>query len=160
MNKNRVGKKEYILTKSGLKKLQTELERRKTKDRKKIVDSIETMREAGDLSENDGYTMAIEQQHANEDRIDQLKDLIENAIIKKQSSNNETIDVGSVVTIVCKNKKKRILTIVGAEEGNPLKKKISYLSPIGKVLMGKQEGDTITITTPKGESECTIEKIR
>jgi transcription elongation factor GreA len=71
------------------------------------------------------------------------------------------INVGSVVTLQDGDDKKDIITytIVGSQEASILDGKISNESPIGRMLIGKNTGDTVTVTAPSGKSEYTITKV-
>lgn len=146
----------YQTTLSGFKKLKDELVKRETELRSKIADTINEMRNQGDLKENDGYAMALEDQHNNEERILELKEKIK--IAKIVNDKNKSI-VGLGDTVTLKNGKTVKYEITGEEEANPLEGKISHLSPIGQAIMGKKLNTKITITTPKGSIEYTIEAI-
>lgn len=148
--------KTYKTTKEGLKNLMKELKHRKEVVRKKIGDTLGEMRAQGDLSENDGYTMAVEEHHINEKRILELNEKIKNAkIIKKAGKNN----VGIGNTVVLKNSKEITYEITSEDEANPLEGKISHKSPIGEAIMGKKAGEKVLIKTPKGETEYTVKEI-
>jgi transcription elongation factor GreA len=146
----------YQTTKKGFDKLVEELKYREKQLRNKIANTLNEMRNQGDLRENDGYSMAIEEQQINEDRIVELKEKIKSANIIKDRDKNR-VGIGDVVTL--KNSKKIRYEITSEEEANPLEGKISHKSPIGEAIMGKKVGDKVTITTPKGSTEYTIEKI-
>lgn len=146
----------YQTTLSGFKKLKEELVKRETELRAKIADTINEMRNQGDLKENDGYAMALEEQHNNEERIMELKDKIKVAKIVNDKNKN-VVGLGDIVTL--KDGKTVKYEITGEEEANPLEGKISHLSPIGKAIMGKKLKDKVIITTPKGDVEYTIEAI-
>jgi transcription elongation factor GreA len=146
----------YETTKEGLEKLIRELKFREKGMREKIANDLSEMRSQGDLRENDGYSMAVEEQHINEQKILELKEKIKKAkVIKKE--NRDKVGMGSVVTL--RNSKKIKYTVTTEDDANPLEGKISYKSPIGKAIMGKKINTVIKIETPKGSTEYTIEKI-
>lgn len=147
---------QYLTTKEGLEKLKEELKERETRLREKIANTLNEMRNQGDLSENDGYSMAIEEQHVNEARIDELKEKIKNAKIVKETKKNK-VGVGDTVTL--EGEKKLKYQIVSEDEANPLEGKISHLSPIGKSVVGKNIGDSIEIETPVGNNSYKITEI-
>ncbi len=147
---------QYLTTKEGLDKLKEELKERETHLRKKIANTLNEMRNQGDLSENDGYSMAIEEQHVNEARIDELKEKIKNAKIVKETKKNK-VGVGDTVTL--EGEKKLKYQIVSEDEANPLEGKISHLSPIGKSVVGKGIGDSVEIETPAGKNSYKITEI-
>lgn len=146
----------YHTTKSGLEKLVKELKHRETELRIKIANVLNEMRNQGDLRENDGYSMAIEEQNINEERINELRDKIKNAEVVKDKNKNK---VGIGDTISLEGEKAISYEITSEEEANPLEGKVSHLSPIGQAVMGKKVGDTIKISTPKGELSYTIKSI-
>ncbi len=148
--------KRYETTKKGFEKLVEELKFREKELRAKIANTLNEMRNQGDLRENDGYSMAVEEQNINEEKIIELKDKIKDAKIIKDTNKN-VVGIGDFVTL--KNGKKIKYEITGEHEANPLERKISHKSPIGIAVMGKRVGDKVTISTPKGDIEYTIEKI-
>jgi len=144
-----------LLTKEGLKKLEKELHRREGLLRNKLQETLNQMRSQGDLRENDGYTMAVEDFQNNEEKILEIKQTIENAeiVLKRKSSK---VELGSIVTIECEGGKHKTFNIVGENEANPLESKISYKSPIGSSLLEKKKGSKVTIETPAGKTSCKI----
>ena len=148
-------KPQVLLTKEGYEDLKKELQYREGELRKKLQETLNQARSQGDLSENDGYTMAVTDFQTNEDKILTIHETLENAVIvsKKKAAK---VDVGSHVTIECEKGNRKEYTIVGENETNPLESKISYKSPIGSSLMGKKKGDTVIIETPAGKTECKV----
>lgn len=146
----------YQTTLAGLKKLKEELLYRESELRTKIANTLNDMRNQGDLKENDGYSMAIEEQQINEEKILELKDKIKVAKVVKDR-NKSVVGIGDIVTL--KNGKSIKYELTSEDEANPLEGKISYLSPIGQAVMGKKLNTKVTIVTPKGKNEYTIEKI-
>lgn len=147
---------DFLITKEGLEKLETELKEREGKVRKHIANTLDEMRNQGDLRENDAYSMAIEEQHINEERILEIRFKIKNAKVVKDKRKDK---VGVGDTVVLEGKKKLEYQLVSEEETNPLEGKISYLSPIGKSVMGKKIGEKIQIETPKGSISYKIVSI-
>jgi transcription elongation factor GreA len=147
---------QYLTTKEGLEKLKEELKERENHLRKKIANTLNEMRNQGDLSENDGYTMAVEEHHINEERITEIKEKIKNAKIVKETKKNK-VGVGDIVTL--EGKKSLKYQIVSEDEANPLDGKISHLSPIGESVVGKKIGDKVDITTPAGVDSYKIAEI-
>ena len=148
-------KQQILLTKEGYEDLKKELKYREGELRKTLQETLNQARSQGDLSENDGYTMAVTDFQTNEDKILTIHETLENAVIvsKKKAAK---VDVGSHVTIECEKENRKEYTIVGENETNPLESKISYKSPIGSSLMGKKKGDTVIIETPAGKTECKV----
>ena len=146
----------YETTKSGLEKLVEKVKYRETDLRKKIATQLSEMRSQGDLRENDGYSMAVEEQHINEQKIAELKEKIRNAKVVKDKDKNK-VGLGDTVTL--RNNKVIRYEITSEDEANPLEGRISHKSPIGMAIMGKKIGSKVDIKTPKGVTEYTIEKI-
>lgn len=146
----------YETTKKGLDKLIEEVKYRETELRKKIATQLSEMRSQGDLRENDGYSMAVEEQHINEEKIAELKEKIKNAKVIKDLDKSR-VGLGDIVTL--RNSKVITYEITSEDDANPLEGKISHKSPIGMAIMGKKVGEKVDIKTPNGITEYTIEKI-
>lgn len=139
----------------GLEKLKQELDHRTTVLRPEIATRIREAKEQGDLSENAEYTEAKEAQSLNEGRIEEIKAVLENAVIIGDTNGSGKVTVGSSVKIESKTGTKTYV-IVGAAESNPLEGFISNESPLGAAFLGHKKGDVLKIKTPKGESEYKI----
>ena len=146
----------YYTTKEGLENLKKELKRRETVLRKQISNTLSECRSQGDLRENDGYAMAIENQNINEERILDIRDKIKNAVVVKDKKKSV---VGLGDTVILKGRKQIKYEITSSDEANPLEGKISHASPIGVAVMGKKVGDNIEIETPSGKTKYTIKAI-
>lgn len=146
----------YKTTKEGFLKLKEELKYRETELKKKITNTLNEMRNQGDLSENDGYTMAVEEFHINEEKILEIKGKLKNAIIVRDK-NKKKVSLGDTVTL--KGDTQLIYTVVSEDEANPLEGRISYLSPIGIAIMDKNIKSKVSIETPTGVKNYVIEKI-
>lgn len=149
-------KKTYHLTTDGKVELENELSELKNR-RTEIAEKIANARDYGDLSENAEYDAAREEQAQLESRVAELEEILQNADIIKPAKANGKIQVGSIVEL--KNGKTVKYQIVGPVEADPLEGKISNESPIGAALMGKKEGDKVTIETPKGSVSYTVVSI-
>lgn len=144
-----------ILTKEGLKKLQDELEDRKTRVRQEISGAIKEAKEQGDLSENAEYSEAKHEQNENETRILEIEAMLKGAVIATPTKGLSTVQIGSGVVVNCSGKERRFV-IVGTNEVDPVAGKISGESPIGKALIGKSKGETAEIDTPAGKMKCVV----
>ena len=141
------------LTKDGEKKLQEELKNLKL-ERPEIIKAIAEAREHGDLKENAEYHAAREQQSMVEARIKDIEFKLGNSEIidSKSSENKNQIIFGSTVELLnTKDNSKIKYQLVGEDEADLTKNKISFNSPIGKGLMNTKVGDIITILVPKGK---------
>jgi len=149
---------EKYLTKDGLEKLKIELDRLKKEERIKMAKLLEEAISFGDLSENAAYDEAKEAQALLEGKIASLENTINNAIIIKESDNG-FVNIGSKVTVKW-NGKEDTFSIVGEEESNPIEKRISFKSPLGKALLQKSKGSKVFVKTPSGEIEYLILEIK
>ena len=145
--------KKNILTYEGLKKLEDELENLKVVRRKEVSQKIKEAREQGDLSENAEYDTAKDEQRDIEARIEELEKILKNAeVVVEEEADLDKVSIGCSVKILdCEFDEELEYKIVGSTEANSLKGKISNESPVGKALLGKQVGDTVTVETPAGE---------
>jgi transcription elongation factor GreA len=140
-------------TKQGYQDLVDELKYLKLTRREEIKEQIATARGFGDLSENAEYDEARNEQAKVEARIQELEALIENAeIIDESTMDVRSISLGSIVKLFDEDFDEEITySIVGSNQADPLENKISDQSPIGRALMGKKAGDSVTVTAPAGE---------
>ena len=145
--------KKNILTYEGLKKLEDELENLKVVRRKEVSQKIKEAREQRDLSENAEYDAAKDEQRDIEARIEELEKILKNAeVVVEEEADLDKVSIGCSVKILdCEFDEELEYKIVGSTEANSLKGKISNESPVGKALLGKQVGDTVTVETPAGE---------
>lgn len=132
-------KKSISLTADGKTALENELNDL-IKSRPEITERIATARAFGDLSENEEYSSARNDQKIAENRILEIQEILKNAKIIKPS-NRSQIALGSTITLNL-NGKTVNYTLVGPTEANPLAGKISNESPLGKVLLNHKVNDT------------------
>ncbi len=149
--------KEQFLTQEGLDELNSKLHELKVVRRREIADAIHTAKEQGDLSENAEYTQAKEEQQRIEEQIAELEITLKHAQVIQKSSNDE-VSLGNTVTLLC-DKKEQVYQIVGSNEADPLKGRISNESPMGQALLGQKQGAKVQIPIPAGNKECKIVKI-
>ena len=149
-------------TEEGLKKLRQELNQLKDVDRPKASQAIAEARDKGDLSENAEYDAAKEAQGMLEMQIAKLENTLANARIINESELDTTkVLVHSTVEVKNKsNNAKMQYTLVAQSEADLNTGKISVDSPIGRGLLGKEVGDTATISIPNGTIELDIISIR
>jgi len=150
---------DFPITIEGVKNLQGELDQLIKVEREEIKVKIAEARELGDLKENAEYHSAKEKQALLEGRISQLQGILANSqIIDPKAISSETIVFGATVTLIDVNKGSQVIfQIVGKDESNIKVGKISFLSPLGKALIGKEEGDTVVVKAPKGDIEYEVE---
>jgi transcription elongation factor GreA len=153
--------KDVILTPEGLEKLKAEIEYLATDKRREVAQRIKEAREFGDISENSEYDDAKNEQAMLEARIAQLEDKLRAAqVIDPSELDADVVRVGSTVRGQDERGKTFTYTIVGSTEADPGTKRLSNESPVGKGLVGRRKGDTVTVQLPTGKSrELTIEQI-
>ncbi len=142
-------------------KLSEELEQLKTTERGVIAAIIDEARAQGDLKENAEYHAAKEKQGLMEARIAELTDIVGRAQVVDPSTLAHTrVSFGSTIQLTDQNTDEEIsYTIVGGTESNPTKGLISIQSPMARVLIGKEEGDEVSLTLPSGKRTYDIEEI-
>ncbi len=142
-------------------KLSEELENLKTTERGVIAAIIDEARAQGDLKENAEYHAAKDEQGLMEARIAELTDVVGRAqVVDPSTLAHERISFGSTVELIEQDTEEEVTyTIVGGQESNPSKGFISINSPMAKVLLGKEEGDEVSITLPAGRKMYDIEEV-
>lgn len=129
-------------------------------ERPRIVDAIEEARAHGDLSENAEYHAAKERQGQVEAQIAEIEDRVSRAqIIDPASLSGDRIVFGATVTVLDDADKPQRYQIVGQTEADARHGRISYDSPLGRALIGKQVGEEIEVTVPSGDRFYLVNKI-
>ena len=139
-------KKKINLTSEGKKELEAELTRL-IAERPAIAERIATARSFGDLSENEEYSSARNEQKVAEGRILEIQDILKNAKVIRGGKKSK-VDLGATVVINMGGRKLEY-TLVGPTEANPLEGKISNESPIGKALIGHKPGESFDFNGKK-----------
>lgn len=150
---------EVPITLAGKNKIESELNHLVKVEREDIKTAIAEARELGDLKENAEYHAAKERQSIVEGRIAQLQGILARSrVIEVSKIKSQKIVFGASVTLIDANKgTTHTYKIVGDDEAEFKENKISYSSPLGKALIGKEEGDTIIVKAPKGDVEYEVE---
>jgi transcription elongation factor GreA len=150
-----------FLTPAGKAKLEAELEELKGPRRQELAKRLKAAIEMGDLSENADYKAAKEDQGFLEGRIQEIQNILSKAEIADLTDIKEGIvQIGSTVVIQEAEDPEETFTIVGAKEANAREGKISYESPLGSALLGKQAGDKVLVNVKADISyTVTIKKI-
>lgn len=139
------------LTKEGLAELKREYEEMTVKKRPDVLARVTQARNMGDLSENAEYVASREELSFIDGRIDELEVLLKKAVvIHNGSTSNHVVKLGSTVTLEAYGKKD-IFTVVGEWEADPINKKISHQSPLGRVLIGRKVGEKVQVEAPVGK---------
>ena len=151
------------MTAKGAQKLREELQRLKTVARPHIINAIAEARAHGDLSENAEYHAAREQQSFIEGRIADIEAKLARANIIDVAtvSSNGRVVFGATVELLLEDTGEEVCyQIVGDDEADIRANLISISSPIARALIGKEEGDTVTVRAPSGEKSYTLLAVR
>ncbi|MGC6492605.1 MAG: transcription elongation factor GreA [Myxococcota bacterium] len=150
------------ITPEGYVALEAELKRQKSVVRPQIVRDIEEARAHGDISENSEYEDAKERQSLCEGRIAQLENLVASAEIidvAKLPRNGRAVFGTTVVLEHIDSGAEHRYRIVGESESDVEQGKISYTSPFGRAMIGREEGDEVTVPAPGGDKKYEIVEV-
>ncbi len=158
-----LAEKKHVLTYSGLRRYQAELDDLKENRRREIAEKIKEAREQGDLSENAEYDAAKDEQRDIEARIEELEKLLNNIgeVIDEDEIDIEFIGIGCKVRILdIEDEDEMELSLVGSKEANSLQGKISNESPVGRALLGHRVGDVVEVETQAGMLQYKVLEIQ
>jgi transcription elongation factor GreA len=129
-------------------------------ERPEVIDAIEVARAHGDLSENAEYHAAKERQGQIEAMLGDIEDRLSRAlVIDPTTLSGDKVVFGATVTLLDEENKKVRYQLVGQTEANARVGRISYNSPLGRALIGRQKGDEVDVSTPAGDRSYEIAKI-
>ena len=141
-------------------RLLTEEVKRLKAERPDIIDSIEEARAHGDLSENAEYHAAKERQGQVEAMLADAEDKLSRAlVIDPTTLSGDKVVFGATVTLLDEEQKKIRYQLVGQQEADARVGRISYNSPLGRALIGRQSGEEVEVSTPAGDRYYEIAKI-
>ena len=144
------------MTRQGFERLKAELERLKKEERPRVTNAIAEARSHGDLAENAEYHAAREKQSFVEGRIKELETKVGHAEVIDPPANGGRVTFGSTVRLQDGDGKEIRYWIVGSDEAEPAKGKISIMSPLARTLIGKEVGDTVVAQVPGGKKTYEI----
>jgi transcription elongation factor GreA len=149
------------MTAEGFRALESELKTLKTEERPAVIQAISEARAHGDLSENAEYHAAKERQSFIEGRVLELEDKLARAdVIDTSKLKGDTVKFGATVKVTDEDTGESFTyKIVGDDEADVSKKKISISSPIARAMIGKEEGDTAEVSAPGGAKSFEIVSI-
>lgn len=148
------------LTVSAMRRLARDLHDLEKVQRPKAVEDLIRAREMGDLSENAAYSEAKGRLARIDGRIFSLKDRLKNAVVIEPGADaSGRVRIGSTV-VVSAGGARRTYEIVGSQETSPSRGRISHLSPLGSVLLGRVAGDEVIVKTQKKNVVYRIEEVR
>ena len=142
----------HYLTPEGKQKLEEELTKLKTTERKDLAERLKHAISMGDLSENADYHKAKEDQGFLEGRIQEIETILKNSEVIEEQSSYDAVSLGAKITIQEEGYPPETDHLVGRKEANPRHGKISHESPIGKALMGHKVGDVVKVELPNNNS--------
>ncbi|MBQ9703814.1 MAG: transcription elongation factor GreA [Clostridia bacterium] len=148
--------KKLTYTAEGFEKLKEEYDYLKNVRRQEVKELLKEARSFGDLSENSEYDEARDQQAKVESRIAELEYLMKNAVIIDTDAVKNVVSLGSTVILKYADGTEKQYDLVGSNEVDPLRGKISDRSPIGMAIIGHKKGENVTIETPAGERDAEI----
>ena len=153
--------KKNLMSYEKLRELEAERDERKEVIRAEIAQKIKEAREQGDLSENAEYDAAKEEQRENELRIEEIESILKNAeVYLEEDVAKDAVGLGSKVTLLDVEYDETVeYKIVGSTEVDSLNGKISNESPVGRAIVGKKKGETISVDTPAGPIKYKIVKV-
>lgn len=158
--------KHIIVTEDGLKKLRDEFNYLTTVRRKEVIEAIKVARSFGDLTENSEYDEAKSEQAKVEAKIAELEEKLKHVrVIDESELSGDAAHVGSRVKVLIypmdedDDEEEIEYSIVGSTESDPLNRRISDQSPIGRALIGRKVGDETIAYTPAGELTMKILEI-
>lgn len=153
------GKKNYI-TPQGAERLRSELKKLLQEERPELVKVIQWAASNGDRSENADYIYGKRRLREIDRRIRFLSKRIEAAeIVDPGHQKSDRVLFGATVTILNEQGVTKTFRIVGVDETDIKKGKISWVSPVGKALLQAAAGDTVTVKTPQGEEDWEVQKV-
>ena len=152
--------KNYMTT-QGWQKMRDEYQRLNSVERPEIVSMVAWAASNGDRSENGDYIYGKKRLREIDRRMGFLESQLQAAevIDPEKRPQTDTVYFGATVTIAREDDSREVYKIVGREESDPEKGKISYVSPIAKAIIGKKAGEEVLLRTPKGEDYIEIEKL-
>ena len=150
--------KSQPVTKAGLVKIEKELEHLETVRRREVSEKIHAAKELSNTQNNAEYEDAKNEQAFVEGRIQTVEALIKNATLIDEHHSNDHVQIGSTVKVSGPDGSQSF-TIVGSTEAKPAEGRISNESPVGRSLLGKKKGETVTVTVPAGDLDYKIVSI-
>jgi transcription elongation factor GreB len=149
------------ITPAGHQRLNDELSRLWREDRPKLVDTIAWAASNGDRSENGDYIYGKRKLREIDRRIRFLSKHLDSAVIVDNAGKeHDCVYFGATVTVVDANGEERTVSIVGVDELDPARGRVSWISPIATALMKASVGDVVTVRTPRGPEELEVVDIR
>ncbi|MBM3492950.1 MAG: transcription elongation factor GreA [Armatimonadetes bacterium] len=150
-----------VLTADGLARLERELDRLRTVQRREVAERIRESKQFGEFAENAEYEEAKTEQAFVEGRILELQRVLQQArVLNETDIPTDRVGIGSCVTVRDEDADELWdITLVGSLESDPDQDRISDESPVGRALLGKQVGDVVQVSVPDGRALYRVERI-
>ena len=149
------------MTPTGYKRLADELTRLRTVDRPRVVQEVSDAAAQGDRSENAEYIYGKKKLREIDRRIRFLGKRLDAAVVVDNAGkDHERVYFGATVTVADENGAERTVSIVGVDELDPARGRVSWISPIATALLKASVGDVVTLRTPRGTEQLEIIDIR
>lgn len=150
----------HYLSPAAFKEYQSELQQLLREERPKVVSQVSAAAALGDRSENAEYIYGKKRLREIDRRIRFLAKRLENsAVVRSSDLSGDSVRFGTRVTLSAEDKTIRVYQIVGPDEIDPAKGRITFASPLGKLILGKKVGDVVLFSRPSGDVELEIIKI-
>lgn len=146
------------LTRDAIEKMKRRLERIEHVELPQSIEDVRRTGEFGDFSENAEYQEAKGRMRRLHDQATSIKEKLK-VVIVIESNSSEIVQMGSTVTLGLANGTQKMFSIVGPQETDPMKGKLSFKSPLGALLMGRRVGEDITLKTSTGLTNYRILQI-
>jgi len=148
------------LSQEGKQKLEEKLHYLIETERPQVVERLKIAREFGDLSENAEYDAAKNELARVSGEIEQIEAQLKVAVIYESTAGNNMVTMGSKIRVYDHDMKEEVVySIVGTAEADIANNMISNESSVGKALLGKKLGDTVTVEAPGGNYDLTVKEI-
>lgn len=154
-----MSEKPVYLTREGYAKLERELHELRHVKRPEVAERLRRSKEFTDTVDNAEYDEAKTEQAFVEGRIQDLERILANAIIIDESPAADYVKLGSHVVVQDAEGHIEEYVIVGSAEADPRHGRISNESPVGRALLGKRPGDTVSVVAPGGSFRLTIKQL-
>ena len=141
------------LTKEDVRKIEEEIVKRKLETRPKLIEAVKEARAQGDLSENFEYYAAKREKNQNESRIRYLERILKFAKVISTESRSDEVGINDTISLYfLEDKEEEVYRLVTSIRGQSLDGKISNISPLGKAIMGRKQGEIVEVKPENGIS--------
>ena len=141
------------MTKEDVRKIEEEILKRKLEIRPRLIEAVKEARAQGDLSENFEYYAAKREKNQNESRIRYLERILKFAKVISTESRSDEVGINDTVSLYfLEDQEEEVYRLVTSIRGQSLDGKISNISPLGKAIMGRKQGEIVEVKPENGIS--------